>query len=471
MMRKQNKRRLGLIRSSLGGWPLVALCLLVTTARADAGPSASADSPGPVAGDSSHDPTSIFKVGVAQRDITPGKPVPMWGYGARHDRLSGGVLDPLRVKALVIEAGQAKLAIVGMDLGRGPTPAMMDRIRQAIALKGIANVLICGSHTHHGPVIELTDQPGFGKGKFADAVAYAKELPERIIAAILEADANRRPARLGVGSRDLGLNRNRHTKRAERPTDPRLTVIRFDGQDGSPLAILVHYTAHPVLTAEEVLKFSADYPGSLQAMVEKELKVPCVFIQGAAGDQSANPPDGKRDPKSYGELLGGQVLELTRAIATTVPRRPSVAARTDRFRFATRVNFKSSITFLLYSQSFFPELIRNFFHELESGVRPEVTTVVLDGELAIVGMSGEPFCQHSLRLRQRAYLPWVLVFGYCNGHQLYFPTIEAASEGGYGADPRVSPIALGAGETMIDRALINIYRLLGKFPEEPAAGE
>jgi hypothetical protein len=30
---------------------------------------------------------------------------------------------------------------------------------------------------------------------------------------------------------------------------------------------------------------------------------------------------------------------------------------------------------------------------------------------------------------------------------------------------------LGAGETMIDRALINIYRLLGKFPEEPAAGE
>ena len=128
----------------------------------------------------------------------------------------------------MIEAGQAKLAIVGMDLGRGPTPAMMDRIRQAVAPRGIANVLICGSHTHHGPVIELTDQPGFGKGKFDDAVAYAKELPERIIAAILEADANRRPARIGVGSRDLGLNRNRHTKRAERPTDPRLTVIRFD---------------------------------------------------------------------------------------------------------------------------------------------------------------------------------------------------------------------------------------------------
>ena len=332
-------------------------------------------------------------------------------------------------------------------------------------------MLVCGSHTHHGPVIELTDQEGCGKGKFDDAVAYARELPDQIIAAILEADSNRRPARLGVGSRDLKLNRNRHTKRPERPTDPRLTMIRFEALDGSPLALLVHYTAHPVLTAESSLKFSADYPGVVQAMAEKAFHVPCVFIQGAAGDQSPNPPAGKWDPKLFGELLGTEALALARDIATAVPAHPSVAGKTDRFVYKSRVNFQSSITFALYARSFFPELVQNFFHELEGGVKPEITTVVLNGELAIVGMSGEPFSQHAVRLRQRAYLPCVLVFGYCNGHQLYFPTIEAASEGGYGADPRVSPIALGAGEAMIDRALINIYRLLGKFSQDPAAGE
>ncbi len=251
-----------------------------------------------------------FKVGVAEWDITPGKPVPMWGYGARHDQLSQGVIDLLWAKALVIEAGSAKLAIVGMDLGRGPTPAMMTRIRAACAQRGIAQVLICGSHTHHGPVIELTDQPGYGKGKFDDAVAYSQDLPDRIIAAIFAADNGRQPARLGVSSRDLNLNRNRHTKRPERPTDPRLTVIRFDHQDGSPLVVLVHYTAHPVMTSEGTLKFSADYPGSLRAKVERELKVPCVFIQGAAGDQSPNPPAGKWDPKVYGALLGDEVLRL-----------------------------------------------------------------------------------------------------------------------------------------------------------------
>ena len=47
-----------------------------------------------------------------------------------------GVLDRLRAKALVIQAGPSKLAIVGMDLGRGPTPAMMERIRAGVAPRG-----------------------------------------------------------------------------------------------------------------------------------------------------------------------------------------------------------------------------------------------------------------------------------------------------------------------------------------------
>jgi hypothetical protein len=46
---------------------------------------------------------------------------------------------------------------------------------------------------------------------------------------------------------------------------------------------------------------------------------------------------------------------------------------------------------------------------------------------------------------------------------MYFPTIEAAAEGGYGADPTVSWVALGAGEQMMNKALINIYTMMGKY--------
>ena len=103
-------------------------------------------------------------------------------------------------------------------------------------------------------------------------------------------------------------------------------------------------------------------------------------------------------------------------------------------------------------------------NELQEGmVHPRLTTVLLNEELALVGGSGEFFCNHALRLKARSRAKKTLFFGYCNGHNLYFPTIEGAAEGGYGADPSVSWVALGAGEEMMNRALINIYTMLGKY--------
>jgi hypothetical protein len=49
---------------------------------------------------------------------------------------------------------------------------------------------------------------------------------------------------------------------------------------------------------------------------------------------------------------------------------------------------------------------------------------------------------------------------------MYFPTIEAASEGGYGADPTTSPVQVGAGEEMMNQALLNIYTMLGRFADD-----
>ena len=51
---------------------------------------------------------------------------------------------------------------------------------------------------------------------------------------------------------------------------PMLAVMRFDDFAGNPLAILVNFAAHPVMTDNKVLKFSADYPGFLQAKVEAD---------------------------------------------------------------------------------------------------------------------------------------------------------------------------------------------------------
>jgi hypothetical protein len=89
-----------------------------------------------------------FRVGAADKEITPPPGIPMWGYGQRHDKPSEGTLDPLMAKAIVIAAGDDKVADVGTDLGRGPTEAMMAIIRKNLAEKaGIRHVMISGTRT------------------------------------------------------------------------------------------------------------------------------------------------------------------------------------------------------------------------------------------------------------------------------------------------------------------------------------
>ena len=114
-------------------------------------------------------------------------------------------------------------------------------------------------------------------------------------------------------------------------------------------------------------------------------------------------------------------------------------------------------------------MIRNAARKFADGIPAELNTVVLNGNVGLVGGSGEFFCNHANRLKERAYLDHTLFFGYCNGHSLYFPTIEAVSEGGYGADAPVAPVEIGAGERMMNRALINIYVLQEKIAPLAAA--
>jgi neutral ceramidase len=410
-----------------------------------------------------------FQAGFGKRDITPPAGLPMWGYGARHDKLAEGALDQLWAKAVVIHAGNAKLALVGLDLGRGPTTAMMAKIRRTIFEKAkIEHVLISGSHTHHGPVIELTDREGFGKDRFDKAVAYSKKLPDLIIEAILDADRAAVPCKLGIATRDVTLNRNRHTKHEPKPTEPMLAVLRFDDAAGKPIAVLVNFAAHAVMTDEKIMKYSADYPGFMQRRVEDLLKTNCLFMQGAAGDMSVNAGE-HRGPQKFGEHLGNLVAELAKSAHAKVPAHPSIQGKVDDFVFRSRTDFTSPRVVIGYSMAFFPELTRNFIEEFRDGVPTQLNTILLNGDTALVGASGEFFCNHSNRLKQRSYVPHTFFFGYCDGHSMYFPTIEAASEGGYGGDATVSPAEVGAGEQVINRALINIYSMLGKFKEHDYA--
>ena len=404
-----------------------------------------------------------FQAGAARRDITPTEALPMWGYGDRHDALSEGKLDSLFAAAVVIKAGATKLAIVGLDLGRSPNEKSLQRIRQRIkAEAGIEHSFIAGSHTHHGPVLELSDEEGKGKGRFDAALRYYQQMEDGIVAAIVEANAKLVPAKLASGIFKLdGYNRNRHTKLEPKPVDRDFGLLRFDDEAGKALAVLVNYTAHPTSIPSSVRKYSADFVGAMKATIERETGATAIFMQGASGDQSTERKD--KDHQGYGQALGQEALKFLAGMKVSAVAAPSLQVREDRFKFGSRTDFANPLIKQAFAKAFFPELIPNFIDEYADGIRPRLTVALLNNEIALVGASGEFFANHAIRLKERARGLQIFFFGYCNGYHQYFPTIEAVAEGGYGADNAVSPVAIGAGETMMNTALTWIYQMLGKI--------
>jgi neutral ceramidase len=397
-----------------------------------------------------------FEAGAAKADITPSTGYAMWGYAARKDKPSTGVRDPLFARALVLKSGDAKIALVSLDLGRAPIRESMARIREKLKPDGITELFLVASHTHHGPVIELETWP---KDK-----PYVKELEEKLVAVIRKADAERKPAKYGVSSTEATFNRNRQSKRGkDAPVDRELTVLRVESADGKPIAHAVNFAAHPTMLPTNLMEFSADYPGAMAKRVEDETGVPCLFLQGAAGDLSPNPPEGVKGPDEFGKRLGDSVLSLAKETKMT-GKGTSLDSRHEEFKFKVMIDVNNLVVRVALEQAFFPDLIAFFQKEYAEGVRPNISAAMLDKSLGFVGVSGELFCEHALLLKRRARLPHLFVFGYCNDYQQYFPTIQAVSEGGYGTGLPVSVSELGAGEKMMDRALIHLYQMRGLVP-------
>ena len=397
-----------------------------------------------------------FEAGAATVDITPPVGYPMWGYAARRDKPSVGVRDPLHARALVLKTGESKIALVSLDLGRAPTRDSMKRIREKLKGDGFAELFLVASHTHHGPVIETENWPKDGK-------PYVKELEEKLVSLIQKADAARKPARYGVNSTEVNLNRNRQSKRKDAPVDRELAVLRVEDLSGKPIAHAVNFAAHPTMLPSDLNKFSADFPGAMAKRVEDETKVPCLFLQGAAGDMSPNPPEGIKGPDEFGRKLGDSVLSLASETKMT-GKGTTLTTKREEFKFPITIDVNNLLVRAALEQAFFPELIAFFQKEYTDGVRPTLSTAMLDKSLGFVGLSGEFFSEHGLSLKRRARVPHLFILGYCNDYQQYFPTIQAVSEGGYGTGLPVSVAELGAGEKVIDRALIHLYQLRGLVP-------
>jgi hypothetical protein len=429
-----------------------------------------------------------LKAGVAKVDITPPAGERMWGY---FDRLAPnqGTLDPLYARVLVLEVGEKRLALVVLDLGRTFGPASIGKIREAARKSsGMGYVLVQATHTHAGPVIQDEYPSG--------VPAWETAAIEKVEKAIDEAHQHAVEARLGTdyGVTYIGYNRRRvnpdgtvtmfwrnATRVPTAPVDPTVSVLRVDTSDGKPLAILVNYACHPVVFGADNLKYSADFPGVMTQTVEQAFaKSPaaqpaapplCFFLQGAPGDinvYDATTPVGEDAVKNRdwsGEHLGQEAARVAKGIHTATVPDASLDFADDLLTFHLRWNPEKLRQGLLAAYG--PEIFRTFAPSIREKLELPVATVLINKRIALMTMPGEPFVDFQVNWRDRCPVPEAFFLGYANGYYGYFPTIKAASEGGYGTASATTWTEVGAGERMVDHALVRVYEMLGRLTDLP----
>jgi hypothetical protein len=160
-----------------------------------------------------------------------------------------------------------------------------------------AHVFLSATHTHSAPEPLLLHD-----GNTRDAVLpatlvfpqYDAKLcdwfADRIAQSIREAEANRRPARIGSGqAHPIGMNRNR---RGETVTDDEMTVLKVVSAEDKPIAALVVYAAHPTYYGAGMFEVSGDWAGAFAQTMETSLPGAVVlFLNGAEGDASPSGAD------------------------------------------------------------------------------------------------------------------------------------------------------------------------------------
>ena len=410
----------------------------------------------------------------------------MWGYSAR-EGVAQKVHDPLMAKVLALATDGGSLAIITLDLGRPFDPDLRERIEKRAAKAGIANVIMVASHTHQGPDLEARDWPS-KESSWQDSAA------SKVADAATQAAANMEPATIGfaAGEVDLAHNRRlvlpdgsvrmfwRNEKRVSTsPVDKTVRVLRVDAADGRHLALLVNYACHPVVLGPDNLMLSADYVGVMRREVESQWSGQCLFAQGACGD--INPymdktplaKGGVEEMEKMGRALAAEVLRVAQGTATQPLAEPSISFSRRVFDLEPRWEVSEATIKELrqkyqpYVERYGEERVRQYIERMTKGASVPGSVAVVGGRYALCGFPGEFFVAHQLALTRRSPLAATMFLGYADGYAGYFPTVQAATEGGYGAGYSTS-VEVGAGERMVDYAVISILKAVGRLKPVPS---
>jgi len=223
----------------------------------------------------------IFKAGAALRIITPDYLIPISG-GMGDPEMPTGKKGDLTVRALVLEKGTTRVAIVSIDNLGWPAP-LGDRSRKLI--KGIApeNVLIGVTHAHSAPdAYAFPDENGNTKADLKYLDWCVAKVAEAVNEAVTLLESASLKTAVGAAKGKIAYNYY-----ADRLYDPRCGVIQVisasGNNKGKTIATLINYAIHPEILGPDRKLMSPDLCGPLYERIESETGGMAIFMNSAEG--------------------------------------------------------------------------------------------------------------------------------------------------------------------------------------------
>jgi neutral ceramidase len=406
-------------------------------------------------------PTFVFgkddylKANAAVVDLTP--PLEMkfslGGYGERKSKPAEGIHDRIWAKALVLNDGKKKFALVTMDILALP-PNVKTAVIEKLSTHGwtLENVLLLSSHTHASlDMSALNDKNILNIPQIG---IFQPELLKFVVNKLVEvinlADTELKPVTVGTEKEIVeGLNRNR---RGEKVSDKDLTVTRIDLEGGKPLAVLVNWTAHPTIMDDVDMWLSGGWPGYLQRELETWIGdgVVVMYYNGAQGDQSPVAPNGGshyEQAERYGRLVAKKAYQIYDKI---IPKPEPI------FNYNYKeITLPKRVAHPLFKATGGAEYnITNEAMEMILGVMcpiKSMSSVLRLGDLMIIGAPGELACQLGLKVKQKLFASGIkcpTIGGFANEWISYILSAEQYEKGGYEAS--VSFYGPNLGETIVN---------------------
>jgi len=425
-----------------------------------------------------------WKAGVARVVITPEESLWMAGYGSR-DHPSEGVLHDLWSKALAIEDGKGKKAVlISNDLVKIPKN-ISDRIRDRIGAEyGLtrSQIILNCSHTHTGPVLydAFFNNYPLNEDQLKKVKAYSVKFEDQIVELVGKAIGSMVPAEIysGNGVTRFQVNRRNNVEALSNrindlkgPNDYAVPVIKVVNEAGELMAVAFGYACHA--TVLSFYQFSGDYPGFAQIELEKSHPgVTALFFQGAGADQNPLPRRTVPLAQQYGRTLAAAVDRVLNENMRKLDPILSAAYSEIDLQYAGPLPTKEELMKIEVSSSTPANLKRsakNLLQRLERGealkdTYPYPCQVWMLGDQAIMALGGELLIEYAIELK-KVFGPDIFVLGYSNDVMGYIPSETVLKEGGY--EGTRSPIFITLWNMNIQSVILGEMARLAKLAEVP----